>query len=145
MYRTMTWQEFVDNYKPIPNKIGKNTNGVQTNFETYGEEVDFVFAQPDENVWTEVDVDGGVYVIAGKHYVNRIQYYVTEKPYDSDDQEVVISFYNECVSCGSYGGYGTNDDGSQCEECDNDDMVIYPETRDELEEVLGEEYANVTV
>ena len=142
MYRTMTWDEWYNHYKPITNKI---TPFALKSFETYGEEQDFVFAQPNENVWTEVDVDGGVYLVAGKHYVNRIHYYVTELPYDNEDQEVVVNFYKECKDCESWGGFGSNIDGTDCQTCNNEDYVAYPETHEELIELLGEEYANEQV
>lgn len=143
MYKTLTYDEWFNHYKPIKNEITKYQSDLITAFETYGEEQDFVFAQPDENVWTEVDGDGGTYIIAGRHFVNRIQYYVTEKPYDSDNQEVVVQLYKECENCGCYGGYGTDDDGNDCIVCqDSDEYNVYPDTREELIELLGESIAN---
>ena len=145
MYKNLTYSEFVDTYKPILNKITKYPSDTQIAFETYGEEQDFVFAQPEQNVWTEVDGDGGCYIIAGRHYVNRIQYYITEKPYDSDSQEVYVQLYKECDECGCYGGYGTDDDGNECATCSGenaDDYNVYPDTRAELIELLGESIAN---
>lgn len=146
MYRTMTWQEFEDTYKPILNKITKYPSDTQLAFETYGEEQDYVLAQPNENVWTEVDGDGGCYIIAGKHFVNRFQYYITEKPWDNENQEVVIQVYKDCDECGCSGGDGTTDDGEPCANCTDkyDDFNIYPE-RTDLIEIYGEEYANEQV
>lgn len=146
MYRTMTWQEFEDTYKPILNKITKYPSDTQLAFETYGEEQDYVLAQPNENVWTEVDGDGGCYIIAGKHFVNRFQYYITEKPWDNENQEVVIQVYKDCDECGCSGGDGTTDDGEPCTNCTDkyDDFNIYPE-RTDLIEIYGEEYANEQV
>lgn len=146
MYRTMTWEEFETTYKPIKNSITKYPSDTQLAFETYGEEQEFVFAQPDNVVWTEVDGDGGCYIIAGKHFVNRIQYYVTEVPFHDENQEVVIQLYKDCDTCGCSGGSGTLDDGSDCPTCaDNyDDYNIYPERKD-LIEIYGEEYANEQV
>ena len=146
MYRTMTWQEFEDTYKPILNKITKYPSDTQLAFETYGEEQDYVLAQPNENVWTEVDGDGGCYIVAGKHFVNRFQYYITEKPWDNENQEVVIQVYKDCDECGCSGGDGTTDDGEPCANCTDkyDDFNIYPE-RTDLIEIYGEEYANEQV
>lgn len=147
MYNVMTYGEFVDNYKPILNKITKYPSDTQNAFETYGEEQDFVFAQPNENVWTEVDGDGGCYIIAGRHFVNRIQYYVTEVPWAKDTQEVVVQLYKDCDECGSSGGDGVTDDNKPCPVCTDkyDDYNIYPDTREELVEIFGEEYANEQV
>jgi hypothetical protein len=144
MYKHLTYDEFVDTYKPITNTIRGEDNLA---FETYGEEQDFVFAQPDNLVWTEVDGDGGTFIIAGKHFVNRFQYYVCEVPFHSDDQEVVVNLYKECDTCGCFGGWGSTDDGEDCPECsvDTDQFSVYPDTRAELVELLGEEYANEQV
>ncbi len=144
MYKNLTYDEFCDIYKPKPNHIRGND---ELAFETYGEEQDFVFAQDPKYVWTEVDGDGGSFIIAGRAFVNRYQYYVTEVPWDSEDQEVVVNLYKECDTCGCYGGYGTMEDGSECSECTNESEKynIYPYTREELAEVLGEEYANEQV
>ena len=145
MYKTLTYNEFHEHYKPILNKITKYPSDTQWAFETFGEEQDFVYAQPEENVWTEIDGDGGCYIIAGRHFVNRIQYYVTEKPYDSDTQEVVVQLYKECENCACYGGYGQDDDGQDCLVCSGsnaDDYNVYPDTREELIELYGEKIAN---
>jgi hypothetical protein len=144
MYKVLTYDEFFNHYKPIKNSIRNNDDYP---FETYGEEQDFVFAQDPKYVWTEVDGDGGSFIIAGRAFVNRYQYYVTEVPWDSEDQEVVVNLYKECDTCGCYGGYGTIDDGSECPECsvDTDQFNIYPETRKELADIFGEEYANANV
>lgn len=148
MYTTMTYQEFLDTYKPIQNKLTKYPSEEQLAFETYGEEQEFVLAQPQENVWTEVDGDGGTYIINGFHYVNRIQYFVCEVPSALPKyQEVVVSLYKECEDCNCYGGYGTIDNGKECKTCSTDysEFVVYPETREELIELFGEEYANEQV
>jgi hypothetical protein len=138
----MTYDEFCDHYKPTENTLTGNGNA----FETYGAEQDLVFATDEKFVWTEVDGDGGCYIIAGRHYVNRIQYYICEVPWDDDNQEVVVQLYKDCDTCGCTGGYGTMDDGSNCPECsvDTDAFNIYPERKD-LIEIFGEEYANVQV
>ena len=143
MYRTMTWEEFETTYKPIKNHLTKHD---ELHFETYGEEQDYVFEQPNENVWTEVDGDGGCYITAGRHSVNRMQYYITEKSWDDENQEVVIQLYKDCDTCGCSGGDGTTDDNEPCPECTDkyDEYNIYPE-RTDLIEIFGEEYANAEV
>jgi hypothetical protein len=145
VYTTLTYDEFVDTYKPIKNHLTKYD---QNTFETYGEEVDFVLAQDEKFVWTEVDGDGGCYIINGLHLVNRIHYYVCEVPSALPTyQEVVVNLYKDCDTCGCSGGYGTTDDGADCPECsvDTDGFTIYPDTREQLIEIFGEEYANEQV
>jgi hypothetical protein len=50
-------------------------------FETYGEELAFVRRQDRRAIWTLVDGDdGGVYVLSGFHFANRIGYLVSTTP-----------------------------------------------------------------
>jgi len=91
MYTTMTWEEFETTYKPIQNKLTKYPSDNNISFETYGEEQEFVLAQDEKFVWTEVDGDGGCYIINGLHYVNRIQYYVCEVPNALPTYKVSVS------------------------------------------------------
>ncbi len=144
MYKYLTYDEFVTHYKPIDNHL---VGYDQKHFETYGEEQDFVFAQDPKYVWTEVDGDGGCFIVAGRAFVNRYQYYVTEVPWDSEDQIVYVQLYKECDTCECLGGYGTMDNGDECPTCtvDTDEFNIYPETRKELAEIIGEELANEQV
>jgi hypothetical protein len=142
LYKYLTYEEFSKHYKPILNKVTKYPSDTQFAFETFGEEYDFVSEQGNNNVWTEVDGDGGCYIIAGLHFVNRIQYYVTEKPWDNENQEVVVQLYKECDNCGCLGGYGTDDDGQDCLVCSGtnaDEYNVYPDTRQDLIELYGDE------
>lgn len=144
MYKYLTYDEFVSHYKPKTNHIRGND---ELAYETYGDEQDYIFAQDPKYVWTEVDGDGGSFIVAGRAFVNRYQYYVTELPWDSEDQEVYVQLYKECDTCGCYGGYGTIDNGDECPTCsvDTDQFNIYPDTRAELAEIIGEELANEQV
>jgi hypothetical protein len=39
---------------------------------------------PDSHVWTMVDgEDGGIYIVTGKHYTNRISYWISENPFEN--------------------------------------------------------------
>lgn len=143
MYNTITYDEFVDFYKPIKNEITKYQSDFLTAFETYGEELEFVRSQPAENIWTEVDGDEGVYIINGYHLVNRIQYYVCEVPLSSEAYaEVIVSLERQC-DCQE----GIDIDLSTpvyCNECESGEgyISIYPDTREQLIEIFGEAYAN---
>lgn len=137
MYSTYTMDEWVDTFKPIVNPTN-DWGGDYSAFETYGDDFEFVKSQPAEMVWTEIDGDGGSYILNGFHFVNRIQYFVCQVPSALPTyQEVVVCLYKEC-DC-SDEGEGNPD----CDECDGDGyMSIYPETREELIEIYGEEVAN---
>jgi hypothetical protein len=111
----MTYEQWEEKYLPITNHITNEGSS----FETYGDEVDFVASQDNNKTWTELDGDNGVYLVAGYHYANRIQYYVTEVPWETDDiciticEYVTCSCYNEetdegdvdCDLCGGDGSY----------------------------------------
>ena len=45
-------------------------------------------ASAENRVWTLVDADGFTLVISGKHFVNRLEYYITEMPAPKVDVEV---------------------------------------------------------
>jgi hypothetical protein len=47
-------------------------------FETYGEEVEFVYESDSKHVWTLLDCDGKIRIAEGRHYVNRLGYFITE-------------------------------------------------------------------
>lgn len=86
----ITTEEEFDGLKPIQNHIDKNASLNGTMFETYGAELDFVIAQPNENIWTYIDADGVLLLSNGYHLVNRMGYLVTEIPYFGPDTEVVL-------------------------------------------------------
>ena len=134
MYSTITWSEFEEIYKPIKNKFDTDTFA----FDTHGEQGDFVAEQDPKYVWTEVDGEGGYYIINGYHYVNRIQYFVCENPSNIDKYlEVVSAVYRDCPN--AVEGECERD----CPDCEGDgNKTIWIDTREELVEVFGEEYAN---
>lgn len=84
-------------YKPIANTIDSgaswtNDEGVGLLFETFGAEEDFVRQQPDNNVWTWVDGDGGTFIVTGMAFVNRIGYFVTTEPWETH-VEIQVDVY----------------------------------------------------
>jgi hypothetical protein len=100
-------------YKPITNLI--TNEGLS--FETYGEELDYVASHDTRNVWTEMDGDNGVYIVNGFHYVNRIQYYVTEEAWnEGDDITITVCEY---VTCSCY-NEETQEGNPDCDECNGD-------------------------
>tara|TARA_R110000782_G_scaffold41292_1_gene94821 strand:+ start:52 stop:462 length:411 start_codon:yes stop_codon:yes gene_type:complete len=90
---------WVEKYKPIKNTITKypDTSADFDQFETYGEELEFVKAQDPRNIWTYLDGDSSSLLVQGFSYVNRISYYICEVPFTEGDPDVVmISIDNEC-------------------------------------------------
>ena len=98
----MTYSEWEAKYKPIPNHITKYN---QLQFETYGDEVEYVKSVDPKRVWTWVDGDACSLLLAGWHYVNRLSYYVCEKPWETGDEQVLLSVEVEC-ECYDEEAYG---------------------------------------
>ncbi len=67
-------------YNPLPNPLQPSTELL----ETYGQELDVVRRADPNRVWTVIDCDGTLYVTAGFHFVNRLNYIITEHPWESD-------------------------------------------------------------
>ena len=119
----MSFEEWVEAYKPIYNHIDKNAsfqddsdNGLM--FETYGDEVEFVKSQSPDKIWMYGDGDdGGSYIWNGWHIVNRIGYFVTEVPCPPNTtiQIQVGDSPEECEKCEVY-IYDPEEDDHECEE-----------------------------
>lgn len=128
----LLYDEWVKTYKPIKNPTN-DWDGEYSAFETFSPDVDFVFKQPDNLVWTEVDGDGGCYLIAGKHYVNRIQYFVCEVPWTNDNEEVVVQMWVNCECANEDNNW---DGDPNCDKCESGTLDFFPDTHEELERVL---------
>jgi hypothetical protein len=82
----MNLKEWIETFKPI---------NVRQMYETYGKDLDLLRSQPIENIWTYCIAGDEAYIISGYHIVNRIGYYITEKPYPPDEYIVVDVDYGE--------------------------------------------------
>ena len=71
-------------FKPMKNHLAKNAGWNGWLFETYGKEMAYVKSVAPEKVWTLLDVDGGLYISSGYHFVNRVGYFVTEVPWSEN-------------------------------------------------------------
>lgn len=128
MSKRIPYDEWFEQYQPIINDIAGDE---QYQFETYGDELQYVLQQDDKHIWTEMDGDQGVSIVSGYHLVNRIQYYITVKPWE-DLIEIPVSIDKEC-DCMSE-GEGILD----CDECrGNGYITIWIDTREEMEEIYG--------
>jgi hypothetical protein len=138
----MTYDYWVDTYKPIKNKISKYATDDLIHFETYGDEYEAVKQANEINpktVWTEVDGDEGTYILAGWHFVNRIQYYITENPWDDEWTEIPSWMERQC-DCQE--GIDIDlDSPKYCDECEEREgyISIPCETVEDLKAIYGED------
>lgn len=64
-----------------------SSTGTEGLLETYGHDLDRVINAPPMHVWTVVD-DGDsddLYVIAGRHFVNRVAYFISKEAWKEED------------------------------------------------------------
>ncbi len=78
-------EAFIERFRPVPNHLDDNASFDFGDggciFETYGPELDYVRLQPEEHIWTVLDVDGELMIASGYHFVNRLGYILTAKPW----------------------------------------------------------------
>lgn len=81
-------------FRPINNPFGeRGWDGKM--FETYNPDLEFVLKQNPKNVWTWWDTEHGSEITAGYHLVNRVGYFVTEKPWDEPMHSVDVEINEE--------------------------------------------------
>jgi hypothetical protein len=102
--KKLTYDDFLEKYTPEYNQIlleqlrtKEDTGNILpedicsyggTMYETFGEELDYIREQPNKRVWTIVDGDGDdLIIIAGKHFVNRMGYIVTDEEWEDEYEE----------------------------------------------------------
>ena len=56
-------------------------------WETYGDDYEIVTNTLPDRIWTLVDCNGKCYIIPGWHYVNRMNYFITEKPWKDGQRD----------------------------------------------------------
>ena len=98
--RYMTFEEFEEKYKPLPNPFAENhdelNNSIQTMLCTQSfddEEHDYILDTLESNpkcVWTLCEEGDDEYVIAGYWRINRQAYYVTEYPVQPEDKNTMF-------------------------------------------------------
>lgn len=140
MSKFYTQDAWVDIFKPIVNPNNDWDGCSYSAFETYGEDYEFVKAQDNNKIWTEVDGDEGTYIVAGWHFVNRIQYYITENPWEDEYTEVPSWCYRTC-DCQDETEDGEYD--PNCTECEEGTIDIPCETVEDLKQIYGEDNADI--
>jgi len=77
----MTFDEADEQFRFILNSYDIDASFDGLMYETYGDEVEFIKSQPQNRIWMYGDGDdGGTYIWSGWGFVNRIGYFLSEKP-----------------------------------------------------------------
>jgi len=84
----VSYDDWLDAYRPIRNTIRTDAPFDGLMFETFGPELDAVKAIDPACVWTLVsgDDDDGLYLLSGFYLVDRLGYLITERPLCGDGQ-----------------------------------------------------------
>ncbi len=83
----LSYDDWRDAYRPVRNTTRKDAPFDGLMFETFGPELDAVRAADPACVWTIVDgEDDSLWLLSGCHFVNRLGYFVTERPWNGIDQ-----------------------------------------------------------
>lgn len=89
----MTYDQWIETYKPVQNDIVEHAGMEGTMFETYGDEVKHVWEARGQNVvWTLCDEDGETYIVSGFWRINRLGYFITEIPFEGEYGDIQIIF-----------------------------------------------------
>lgn len=89
-----TDDEWREEYIPKENHLDNNAAFNGCMYETFGPEVSFIWQygkNNPNNVWTLVDAEEELYIIAGMHFVNRMGYFITEKPWEHEMEQYLIT------------------------------------------------------
>jgi len=86
--KTITEDQFFEDFKPVRNHLDPNAAFEGCLFETYGEEKSHVHNTDQKKVWTVIEGDEFMFILSGMHLVNRLGFLITEKPYDEETEVI---------------------------------------------------------
>ncbi len=91
----MTYEEFIEKYKPIDNEMEEFAALNGKLFFVSREEMDFVKSQVFNRIWTVVEGEDNEsgrqwYIIDGVRVTNRIGYLITEEPWDTKTEYEIL-------------------------------------------------------
>ena len=71
-------------YETFEKKYAPTMDGESVKlFETSGRDMEKICTYDNKRVWTLLDCDGRLILCAGIHFVNRLYYVTTERPWES--------------------------------------------------------------
>jgi hypothetical protein len=81
-----TLDEFEKLYEPLKNNFDESAAYEGAWFETFGKAELFVRNADPKTVWTIIEGDEFLWLVAGFHYVNRLGYLITQTPWASNTE-----------------------------------------------------------
>jgi hypothetical protein len=137
MTKIYTRDAWVRDFQPMVNPNNNWGEGATySSWETYGDDDEYVRQQDNNFVWTEVDGEEGCYIISGYHWINRIHYFITNRPW-TDDIEVPTWGYREC-ECQELVDIDLQSP-EFCDECDEGMIDIPIDTVEDLQVIYGKD------
>jgi hypothetical protein len=111
----LTFEEADEQFKFMVNNYDENASFDGLMFETYGDEVEYVKSKPHDRIWMygEGD-DGGLYIWSGWGFVNRIGYFISEKPVP-DNTIIQIMVAEPDLTCDFCGDTIEEEETHKCE------------------------------
>jgi len=79
---SLTYDQWCEKYRPITNELCQGAPYDGLMFETYGAEREYVRRQNSECIWTLVQAEDELVILSGWYFVNRLGYFITERPWD---------------------------------------------------------------
>jgi hypothetical protein len=111
----MTFEEADEQFKFMVNNYDENASFDGLMFETYGDEVEYVKTKPHNRIWMYGDGDdGGLYIWSGWGFVNRIGYFISEKPVP-DNTIIQIQVGEPDLTCDFCGDILEEEETHKCE------------------------------
>lgn len=88
----MTFDDWFEKFKPIENPQIKDEGNEYLFEDCYEEDKEFIHDRiGSKTIWTRIfGENASVFLIEGRHLVNREGYYVTEVPYEEGEQYQII-------------------------------------------------------
>jgi hypothetical protein len=121
----MTFEEADEQFKFMVNNYDEYSSFDGLMFETYGDEYEYVRSVSPDRIWMYGDGDdGGSFIWSGWGFVNRLGYFISEKPVPPNTkiQIKVAPYWYCCEGCGleqEDDGQLINDRYGEFEKCPN--------------------------
>ena len=121
----MTFEEADEQFKFMVNNYDEYSSFDGLMFETYGDEYEYVRSVSPDRIWMYGDGDdGGSFIWSGWGFVNRLGYFISEKPVPPNTtiQIKVAPYWYYCEGCGleqEDDGQLINDRYGKFEKCPN--------------------------